>query len=138
MTFYLDTSVLVSALTPDDHTPRARRWLAAEPAVIVSGWTQVEFGAVIRRQARIGRIDRNGVLAAETSLARLVSRPNAFRPVTPEDVVEAGRLVRDFEPLRAPDALHLAIAMRLELPVATFDEGLATAVRATVGAVIPV
>lgn len=138
MTFCLDTSVLVSALTPDHHTPRARRWLADAPAVIVSGWTQVEFGAVIRGQARIGRIDRNGVLAAETSLARLVSQPNAFRPVTPEDVMEAGRLVRDLEPLRAPDALHLAIAMRLELPIVTFDEELATAGRATVGAVMPI
>ena len=138
MTVYLDTSVLISALSSDDNTPRARRWLREAPSVIVSGWTVAEFGAVIRRQARVGRVDRDAVATAERSLQIIVDQPGAFRPVSAADIIEASRLVRLHEPLRAPDALHLAVANRLGLAIATFDQGLAQAARqAGAGAVIP-
>ena len=84
----------------------------------------------------MGRLSREGVAEAETLLARLVADPAGFRPVLAEDIVASERLVRDLEPLRAPDALHLAIALRLGFPVATFDQGLSTAaVAAGVGSV---
>ncbi len=130
MTAYADTSVLVSAFTRDDHTPRARAWLAGRPSLIISGWALTEFGAVVRRQARMGRLSRQGVAEAEVLLGRLAADPAAFRPVLAEDVVAAHRLVRDLEPLRAPDAVHLAIAIRLQFPIATFDEGLSVAAAA--------
>jgi predicted nucleic acid-binding protein len=126
LTHYADTSLLVSALTPDENTSRARAWLLTRPSLIISGWATVEFGAVVRRQARVGRIDDRGVEAAESGLQTLVAS-GAFRPVLADDVVEAGRLVRRHAPLRAPDALHLAVALRLNLPLATFDAGLASA-----------
>ena len=75
----------------------------------------------------MGRLSRQGVAKAETLLSRLAADPAAFRPVLAEDVVIAQRLVRDLEPLRAPDALHLAIAIRLQFPIATFDQGLSVA-----------
>ncbi len=127
MTAYADTSVLVSAFTRDDHTPRARSWLVGRPSLIVSGWALTEFGAVVRRQARMGRLSRQGVAEAEALLGRLAADPAAFRPVLAEDVVASQRLVRDLEPLRAPDALHLAIAIRLNFPIVTFDQGLSVA-----------
>jgi predicted nucleic acid-binding protein len=129
LTFYADTSLLVSALSPDANTARARDWLKTGPGLIISAWAVAEFGAIIRRQARVGRIARAGVDAAEAGLQTLVAG-GAFRPVLADDLVEAGRLVRRLEPLRAPDALHLAVALRLRLDVATFDVGLATAARA--------
>jgi predicted nucleic acid-binding protein len=138
LTLYADTSVLVSSISPDDHTSRARRWLAGAPRLIVSGWAVAEFGAVVRRQARVGRLDRDGVATAETALQAIVDQPGAFRPVLAADVGEAGHLVRRYEPLRAPDALHLAVALRLGFPIVTFDTGLAEAAeQAGIGAVIP-
>lgn len=127
MTAYADTSVLVSAFTRDHHTPRARAWLVTRPSLVVSGWALTEFGAVIRRQARMGRLSGQGVTQAEALLGRLAADPAAFRPALAEDVVLAQCLVRDLEPLRAPDALHLAIAIRLDFPIATFDQGLSIA-----------
>lgn len=136
MTAYADTSVLVSAFTNDDHTPRARAWLAGRPSLIVSGWALTEFAAVVRRQARLGRLSRQGVADAEALLGRLTADPAAFRPVLANDIVAAHCLVRDHEPLQAPDALHLAIAIRLQCPIATLDQGLsAAAVAAGLGAV---
>lgn len=127
MTAYADTSVLISAFTRDDHTSRVRAWLVERPSLIISGWALTEFGAVVRRQARMARLSRQGVADAEALLGRLAADPAAFRPVLAEDVVAAQHLVRDLEPLRAPDAVHLAIAIRLNFPIATFDQGLATA-----------
>lgn len=97
-----------------------------------------EFGAVMRRQARVGRLDRDAVAMAETALQAIIDQPGAFRAVMASDVVEAGHLVRRYEPLRAPDALHLAVALRLGLRIATFDTGLAAAAeQAGIGAVVP-
>lgn len=75
---------------------------------------------------------------AERAFQAIVDLPGAFKPVIASDVADAGQLVRQYEPLRAPDALHLAVALRLGTPIATFDEGLATAAdQAGIGAVVP-
>jgi predicted nucleic acid-binding protein len=92
----------------------------------------------MRRQARIGRLGVDGVVMAENALQAIIDQPGAFRPVIAADVVEAGHLVRRYEPLRAPDALHLAVALRLGIGIATFDAALATAAdQAGTGAVVP-
>lgn len=130
MTAYADTSVLVSAFTRDDHTERIRAWLRTAPALIVSDWTAAEFSAAVRRQVRVGRLAKEGVASAEHLLDTLVRDARSFRHVLTEDLVDARRLVVRHEPLRAPDALHLAVARRLSISLATLDLGQARAARA--------
>lgn len=127
MTVYADTSVLLSAFTIDALTDRARRWLQTAPSLRVSSWAAAEFSAAALRKVRLGELDQDGLVQAESLMDRMIRDPRAYVIVTKEDVVEARRLVRLLPPLRAPDALHLATAQRLRLPMATFDAGLVKA-----------
>lgn len=132
MIAYVDTSVLIAAFTIDALSARARHWLAGAPSLRISSWGAAEFSAAVLRKHRLGELDKAGLEAAEQILDRLISNPAAFDAATKDDVLEARRLVRLCPPLRAPDALHLAIARRMALPMATFDNALRKAA-ATVG-----
>ena len=124
MTVYVDTSVLVAGFTEDAQTERATAWLRTGPALLVSSWTGAEFSAAVRRKALRGELDDDGMAAAECMMNRLLRNPAAFRPVVPADIEEARILVCRCPPLRAPDALHLAVTRRLAVPLATLDGGL--------------
>ena len=123
MIAYPDTSVLVAALTTDKQTERALRWLRGDPALLTSTWTLAEFSSVLALQRRQGRIDSMGTAAAEDMLDFMV-RAVPPKPVLPDDVIEARRIVRDLGFLRAPDALHLVICRRLGTAMASLDKKL--------------
>jgi len=136
LTVYVDTSVLVAGFTLDAQTERASAWLRTGPALLVSSWTGAEFSAAVRRKALRGELDGDGVAAAERIMERLLRDPAAFRPVVPADIDEARALVCGYPPLRAPDALHLAVARRLAVPLATLDGGLRKAALASATEVV--
>lgn len=130
MTLYLDASVLVSLLVEDAHTPRADALTMGAPDCLISTWTAVEAVSAVNRLARMGTVDPG---AAADAIAAVRDRSAATAQVlatTDADMVEARRLLeRTRTALRAPDALHLAIAKRAGLRLATFDDVLATAAR---------
>lgn len=109
---YLDTSLLVAALTRESRTVAVQRWLAAQPPeqLAISDWTAAEFSAALSMKVRMRHLDessRADVLAVFTALAR-----DTFTvlPVTREDFRAAARLAdRHQTNLRAGDALHLGI-----------------------------
>jgi predicted nucleic acid-binding protein len=82
----------------------------------------------------VSRLVRTRLLTAEQAAARLADF-DAWRAATsspvevrPADVRLAYAYVRRFElMLRAPDALHLAIARRIDVTLATLDRRLARA-----------
>ena len=131
MIAYLDTSVLVAAFTVDALTERARLWLKGGPSLIVSNWGAAEFSAAILRKQRRGEMDRDGVVRAEALMDLLVREAASYRPVLAEDISAAREAVRRYPPLRAPDALHLVMATRLAMPLATLDKGLRDAASAS-------
>ena len=125
---YLDASVLVSLLVADAHTDRANAWYSSLSApVIVSDLANLEVSAVLSRDLRDGRLDRESVDAAlldfdamRAGCERLSHRSDDFRL--------AERIVRDFATkLAAADALHLASAKNAGADLATFDGRLAEA-----------
>jgi predicted nucleic acid-binding protein len=84
----------------------------------------------------LSRLVRTGRLQATDGAARLsdfdVWRTAMTKPaeIHAVDVRLAGAYVRRFDlALRAPDALHLAVARRLDIPLVTLDRCLATAAR---------
>ena len=123
MNAYLDTSVLVSMLTVDDNTPAASVWLlSASARLSLSDWSLTEFSSAIALGVRTGRLTETDRAAAEASLGSWLTPDRRVEAVAPDDVRTARALIlASRRPLRASDALHLAIARRLGDALATFD-----------------
>ena len=84
----------------------------------------------------MSRLVRTGRLAATDGAACLsdfdVWRAAMTRPaeIHPDDVRLAGAYVRRFDlALRAPDALHIAVARRLDVALVTLDRRMVAAAR---------
>ncbi|GMV01822.1 MAG: hypothetical protein AMXMBFR52_14780 [Burkholderiales bacterium] len=138
---YLDTSLLVAALTSEAMTRVAQRWLASQPAgsIAISDWVVTEFSAALSiklREKQIGAADRAEVLAA---FARLADESLEVWPVTRADYRTAARFADlHASGLRAGDALHLAVSAERGAPICTLDRAMITAARSLgVGAAPP-
>jgi predicted nucleic acid-binding protein len=125
---YLDTSVVAPLFVVDTHTPLVVAWfrrIADVEQVILSDWTVSEFSGAIAAAHRAGRVPASMRAASERSLDRWVEQQGGASPVLSDDVREARRLIGETaEPLRAPDALHIAIAERQGASLATLDIGM--------------
>lgn len=130
MKHYLDASFLVPLFVDDDWTERAKRWAASEPDVVVSDWAVTEFSSALSLHVRKRRIDADERDEAENALDWWLAGRITEEPVDPEDVVAARGLLHRHDKLRAPDALHLAIVLRLGVGLVTYDGDLADAARA--------
>ena len=120
MSVYLDTSVVVPLFLDDDHAPRARAWAKAGGNVALSAWTVTEFSSALSMQVRMKRLtepERLGVERAFDGWARK-GRILGFQT---DRFNDARLLLQRHARLRAPDALHLAIARHAGLPLATLD-----------------
>lgn len=125
----LDASVIVPLFLADALTPRAEALHAAHAGTIISDWAAVEVSGVIARQARVGALSQRDALSVYADFdlwrANIVAVESAA-----EDMAAALRFVRRVDlSLHGPDALHIAIAMRLGAELATFDARLAAAAR---------
>ena len=128
MTVYVDTCVAVSLFTDDAHTARADAWLVQQHGpLILSTWAVTEFSSALGVQRRRGALNAQDRLAAEAAFDGWLSSPQVRRvDIGAVDFTAARQLMRfDTVPLRAGDALHLAVAMRLGVAVATLDDDLA-------------
>jgi uncharacterized protein len=127
---YLDTSFVASLFVVDAHTQRAVAWLRRGVRQITfSDWTLAEFTSALATANRAGRLPPAMRAVAERELDRWVDQPaGTVLAVLPEDVRQARALINSTsEALRAPDALHLAVASRNGAALATFDVGMARA-----------
>jgi uncharacterized protein len=128
MSIYLDASFLVPTLVEEPASGAVRAYLATRPDRLISDFAAAEVASAL------SRLVRTGLLTAELGAARLADfeawRAATSSPVElhPADVRLAYAYVRRFElMLRAPDALHLAIALRIGATVATLDRRLVRA-----------
>lgn len=127
---YIDTSVLVAALTAEAETDRMQAWLASRPVeeLAVSEWTITEFSAALSVKLRTGQLElpqRNRSLAA---FSRLVADSFEILPVTGSQFRTAARFAdQHASGLRAGDALHLAISIEHGARLCTLDRKLAEA-----------
>jgi predicted nucleic acid-binding protein len=97
-------------------------------ALRLSAFGAAEFAAIVSRLLRTGTVTRPMAEAALTLFDAWRAANTMEVAVAPEDHAVAAGFVRRFETkLAAPDALHLAIAQRLGLPLLTFDTSQAAA-----------
>jgi hypothetical protein len=129
LTTYLDSSVLVSMFSIDANSPRAQALLASiDSDLSCSDWCLAEFTSALAIGMRVGRLTTADRDAAEASLGTWLAVNGRAEPVQPDDIRVGRSLIRATRlPLRASDALHLAIAQRLGDAVATFDIEMARA-----------
>jgi uncharacterized protein len=128
LSVYLDASAILPWLLDEPASDLILRFLASQPERLVSDFAAAEVAAVLSRLVRTRTLDASG---ANMRLADF----DAWRADTSEtielragDARLAGTYVRRFElMLRAPDALHLALARRVDATLVTLDRRMARA-----------
>jgi len=129
LSVYLDTSVLLPRLVEEAASAALRHYLTARHEErLVSDFAAAEVASALSRLVRMG------LLSGPEGYARLAdfdawrAATSAAVDVHASDARLAYAYVRRFDlKLRAPDALHLAVARRLDATLITLDRRLARA-----------
>jgi uncharacterized protein len=127
---YVDTSVIVSALTREADTALSQTWLASQETseLTISDWTVTEFASALSMKLRTGALNADHRADALSAFTRLCAESLRTLPVTREDLRAAARFADQSElNLRAGDALHLAICANHGASLCTLDRRLAEA-----------
>ncbi len=128
---YLDTSILVTAVTSEPETRGVQNWLESltEP-ITISDWARVEVAGALSFKVWTGQLEPEAREPAESafeSYARLALSAEA----TSADFLAAATIVRRVElAVRPPDALHMAICAGRGETLATRDRRMASAAEA--------
>ena len=130
---YLDTSFLVPLFREEATSRKVADFISRQAAgmLAVSKWTSVEFASHVSRDVRMSELtatEGSGILEefdATIAASFVLLVPNSY------DFDLAQEYVSHFSThLRAPDALHLAVAHNNGVEfVATLDEGMLAAAK---------
>ena len=127
---YLDTSLLVAALTNETETERMQRWLGrqAEDDLAISDWVVAEFSSALSIKLRAGHIEPAHRADALAMFARLTTDNFLVVPVARLQFRTAARFADQHGlRLRAGDALHLAVCADHGATLCTLDRRLGDA-----------
>ena len=127
---YLDTSLLVAALTNETETERMQRWLGqqAEDDLSISDWVVAEFSSALSIKLRAGHIEPAHRADALAMFARLTTDNFLVVPVARLQFRTAALFADQHGlRLRPGDALHLAVCADHGATLCTLDRRLGDA-----------
>ena len=129
MSVYLDASALVSWYVPDANSTQADAFLAGELQPTVSDLTLAEVANALIRRRKQGVYPAAVVATVLAKMDQQVADGRLLVEPLPRTIFADARALAERVPnhLRTADALHLAMAKRLGLPIASFDAGLRAA-----------
>ena len=126
MSLYLDTSVVVKAVTTEQDYQAVQAWLAAQAqgTLFISDWSVTELHSALALKRRTGQINDVERALALSALAMLCDESLAMLAVPSSMFRDAATLIDRAANLRAGDALHLAIGRHHGLTFASLDQNL--------------
>ena len=127
MILYLDTSLLVAALTHEAETARMQRWLGdQDPELLaISDWVTAEFSSALSIKLRSGQIEMQHRADALAMFTTMTADTFTVPPISGAQFRTAARSADQHAlRLRAGDALHLAICADHGATLCTLDRRL--------------
>jgi len=123
LSIYLDSSVVVPLFLPDAFAARAEAFLLSGPVgLVVSDFVSAEFASIVGIRVRVKMLKTSDARAALSNFDSWSSQKTRAAETAASDVRSANIMLRRLDlTLRAPDAINLAIAQRLNANLATFD-----------------
>ena len=131
---YLDSCVLLSLFLGDSGLDASEKWLLSRDGteLWISHWVLLEFAGVVARCVRRGQLTAERARWIESEFECV--RQERLRLLEPRgsDFLQARQWLQQSQdlPLRSGDALHLALAKRHKLTLASTDRGLGKCARA--------
>ncbi len=124
---YFDASALVSLFIDDEFSERVRTFVrSGSDAMVLSDWTVAEAVSAIARGVRTRVLSAEGAQRVLAGIDGWLSSAAERLEIAPADIRAAEQILRSFDTsLRTPDALHVVVARRLQLPLVTFDLAMA-------------
>lgn len=125
MTNYLDTSLLVAALTNEPGTRDVQGWLDKQKtnSLVISDWVVTEFSAALSIKLRMGQVTNAHRASALAIFARMCTDSFVLLRVSGAHFQRAARIAdQHVLGLRAGDALHLAVVSDHGSTLCTLDE----------------
>lgn len=131
MNVYLDASVLLPTLIEEAASAAVDAYmLSGTKEFLVSDFAAAEVASGLSRLVRMRLLDASDASARLADFDVWRAAMSWPADIHTYDIRLAATYVRRFDlALRAPDALHLAVARRLDVPLVTLDRRLVTAAR---------
>ena len=128
---YIDTSLVVPYYCPEALSQAAERTLRSDPHPAVSDLVEVEFFSALARKVRVREMSAADATRTGEQFLKHLRTGLYERVAVQRQHYEAARswLGRFTLPLRALDALHLALANVEGLRLATADQDLSRSAR---------
>lgn len=132
--FYVDSCVVLSLFLGDSGYGAAEQWLfnQADQPLWVSHWVLLEIAGVVALCLRQGDLTTQRALAIQSEFECFRQERLSLLEPRGGDYLQARQWLQQQggPPLRSGDALHLALAKRHNLTIASADQGLTLAAAA--------
>lgn len=113
---YIDTGVWIAQHTLEATTVAVQSWVDGQnvESFVCGQWVKTEYASALSIKRRTGALSESHFVLAHRRFADICVAGPDWVSVRDEDFFEAARLCADpANALRAGDALHLAIALRV-------------------------